>query len=403
MCFAISYPTTSIPSEIVSALDFMYTVPSPLKIHSSIYQYIDDSTNTQPIPTDLSVTILMNTTSSNNNILLGNVDIIARTISDLSTYSLAPIENFYWTSPSTQDYYNTKASLSNYESLDQTKSNTWRQLADHLFTTIQSFNPTKTSSLSTAADPCGFKTANIQRKSNGIVMSLKNLESLDENLRKSCLVYISASLSTHPQTFHISLTKQAQLFNYRVRSIIETSCVGSDGEFIPYTELGLTGAGQIIGIADTGVDVQSCYFYDPNGAVTPSDSASPILDLSKRKVVQYAYFAGSGDGLDVPSGHGTHVSGIAVGSIPNVDITSDSQGMYGGVAIDAKLAFVDLATGDGGLGIPWAQRLYGCSKSAGAKVHSNSWGTYHGYANSYQGSDVDAYLYENMVNNLHSH
>lgn len=80
------------------------------------------------------------------------------------------------------------------------------------------------------------------------------------------------------------------------------------------------GDDQIIGIADTGIDSFSCYFYDPQGQVTPTtDISSPSYDLRYRKVIQYNY-NGCGDTTDAEEGHGTHVSGIAVGNKLNADI-----------------------------------------------------------------------------------
>ena len=70
--------------------------------------------------------------------------------------------------------------------------------------------------------------------------------------------------------------------------------------------------------------------------------------------------------------------------------------MYNGVAPDALLAFTDIentATGD--LSIESAEQMFTPSKGAGARVHSNSWGS--DYAAYYSSSDMDTYLYNNMV------
>lgn len=78
-------------------------------------------------------------------------------------------------------------------------------------------------------------------------------------------------------------------------------------------------------VIDTGCDVTSCYFSDPSGrSVPPSDAYNPKSDQSFRKVVQYCYcFNGlCGDSHDDVNGHGTHVSGTAIGSILGVDISA---------------------------------------------------------------------------------
>ena len=58
-----------------------------------------------------------------------------------------------------------------------------------------------------------------------------------------------------------------------------------------------------MGVADTGIDFDSCYFRDDSRAV-------PIntVDSSHRKIVRYTTFS-STDALDVANGHGTHVAG----------------------------------------------------------------------------------------------
>lgn len=109
--------------------------------------------------------------------------------------------------------------------------------------------------------------------------------------------------------------------NYRARSIPQSSTVGNQLANQPYTAAGLLGDGQIIGIADTGVDVNSCYFYDSAGRVTPSLPNAPIFNQGMRKIVGYIYNS-CGDQTDTSGGHGTHVAGTVAGSIPKSDITS---------------------------------------------------------------------------------
>ncbi len=68
------------------------------------------------------------------------------------------------------------------------------------------------------------------------------------------------------------------ILNYRARSILQTATVGSASGFAPYFDAGLTGQGQVVGIADTGLDVTSCYFADQSGSVPPSLYTSPVFD-----------------------------------------------------------------------------------------------------------------------------
>ena len=81
--------------------------------------------------------------------------------------------------------------------------------------------------------------------------------------------------------------------------------IGADAN--PYTAIGLNGNGEVAAIADTGLDQLSCYFADPvNGQIAASQLPGPITtNLNMRKVVQYTYVKGAGDGYDCVDGHGT--------------------------------------------------------------------------------------------------
>jgi subtilisin family serine protease len=120
------------------------------------------------------------------------------------------------------------------------------------------------------------------------------------------------------------------LLNYRARSIPQSSQVGSQSSNCPYSSAGLLGENQIATIADTGLDSFSCYFYDPQGQIPPTDVAAPKYDLKYRKVIQYNY-NGCGGPNDAQGGHGTHVSGIVAGSISGANLFS---GKYFEIAND---------------------------------------------------------------------
>jgi subtilisin family serine protease len=113
------------------------------------------------------------------------------------------------------------------------------------------------------------------------------------------------------------------LLNFRARSIQQAGTIGADSSNQPYISAGLLGDGQIISIADTGVDVMSCYFYDPSGRVAPSPISNPTYNTSFRKVIAYFYNS-CGDSSDISGGHGTHVAGIALGKIDRADITTST-------------------------------------------------------------------------------
>lgn len=117
--------------------------------------------------------------------------------------------------------------------------------------------------------------------------------------------------------------------------------------------LGLNGDGQVVGVADNGLDVGQL------GQLHP--------DLKNRIIGIKDY---SGDGWDDPSGHGTHIVASIVGS------GEMSGGQYQGIAPGAGLYFqatYEHATGQ--LKIPNVYDLLRDAYiNAGVRVHSNSWG-----------------------------
>jgi subtilisin family serine protease len=196
----------------------------------------------------------------------------------------------------------------------------------------------------------------------------------------------------------------------------------------PFTDAGLTGKGQVIAVADSGVDVNSCYFYDPDNPVPYyNDSVAPIVEHSSkhRKIEIYYTFM---DGLDNEDGHGTHVSGIAAGNFKNMNQNHTSTAIapqYNGIAPDAKLAFIDVGCQqDGGcycpantpnescpclkyktgkcpnggqLNLPTDLRLdyFAKTYAAGARIHSNSIGGSIGQPYNDKSIAIDEFIYKN--------
>lgn len=74
----------------------------------------------------------------------------------------------------------------------------------------------------------------------------------------------------------------------------------------PMYNANLNGSGQIVQVADTGLDMKSCFFKDQTGNVPTTTYLAAAFDLTRRKVVQYVVWA---DSADLAGGHGTHVSG----------------------------------------------------------------------------------------------
>jgi subtilisin family serine protease len=131
--------------------------------------------------------------------------------------------------------------------------------------------------------------------------------------------------------------------------------------------VGLEGEGQILGIADTGLD-----------------DGHP--DFSGR-IVGTRTWGRPGDHSD-PEGHGTHVVGCAAGD------GSASNGEVRGAAPKVKLFFQSILDANGMLGgLPTdLSQLFDEAYQNGVRIHNNSWGAF-GFAKySATSRDVDRYV-----------
>jgi hypothetical protein len=103
----------------------------------------------------------------------------------------------------------------------------------------------------------------------------------------ACVAYAAATFAAQPWTRLVSVASYPRTDNYKARSLVQTQTVGTGPLQSPYTALGLTGTGQVVALADTGLDVQSCWFIDINaGRVPVSPLNAPVTDASYRKVIQ---------------------------------------------------------------------------------------------------------------------
>ncbi|MDD4238077.1 MAG: S8 family serine peptidase [Desulfotomaculaceae bacterium] len=156
-----------------------------------------------------------------------------------------------------------------------------------------------------------------------------------------------------------------ELLNNRAGEIIRTPSLWNKG---------LSGAGQIIGIADTGLDT---------GVLETLHT-----DLKSKVAAIYA-LGRKGDASD-PNGHGTHIAGTAYGK------GSASQGRYRGMAPAASLVFQSIMDKEGKLsGVPSDLGiLLRQAYEAGARLYNISWGMSANSAYNYAAAQVDRFVWE---------
>ncbi|WP_171182087.1 S8 family serine peptidase [Ruegeria sp. HKCCD8929] len=146
-----------------------------------------------------------------------------------------------------------------------------------------------------------------------------------------------------PEVFKVAEFVTPKLYNDHARVLL-----GVDDP-TGAARLNFTGAGQIIGIADSGLD---------DGHPDFQGRLVGILALGR-----------PGDASDT-HGHGTHVAGSAAGD------GSASGGKVKGTAPEAGIFFQSVMDASGGLsGLPFdLNNLFQEAYDAGVRIHNNSWG-----------------------------
>jgi subtilisin family serine protease len=169
-------------------------------------------------------------------------------------------------------------------------------------------------------------------------------------------------LAKLPEVAAVELMRMPRTLDREARRILRLEQAGAP-------DLGLEGDGQIIGIADTGLDD-----HHP-------DFSGRITGISAR--------GRSNDHSD-PEGHGTHVAGCALGN------GSSSGGQIQGAAPKAKLFFQSILDSHGGLGgLPDnLEDLFEEAYAQGVRIHNNSWGAFAFAAYGRSALDVDRFVFD---------
>ncbi|PKM77559.1 MAG: serine protease [Firmicutes bacterium HGW-Firmicutes-15] len=156
--------------------------------------------------------------------------------------------------------------------------------------------------------------------------------------------------------------------------------IGSSPLLVPnlLTPSGLSGKGQIVGIADSGLDKGSMTDIHPDLQSDPGTMPKVVMlkSYTDRELP------------DDPNGHGTFMAATIAGS------GKASQGQYQGIAPGASLYFQALLDKVNNLKVPERlEDLFRPAYSAGVRIHVDGWG---GGSNAYSASSVqiDDFVYK---------
>jgi hypothetical protein len=201
---------------------------------------------------------------------------------------------------------------------------------------------------------------------------------------KRCIVSLVEYAAIQPEIIRIAAEHLVPtLANFEARGITQNGRKGYE----PFTKAGLLGAGQIVGLTDSGIDDFNCVFHDDSKNYSTQFTARDgTLELGRRKLIQYIVGPGS-TGYD-SMGHGTHTAGTVAGNCLNGRM--DCNGM----APEAKITIYDFYNEiSESYGDVQVDVILDAQYQAGAYISSNSWGMSNN--NQYSTIDwvTDNYLY----------
>jgi hypothetical protein len=192
-----------------------------------------------------------------------------------------------------------------------------------------------------------------------------------------------ATIARWPETLWIDRRPVYRLSNDASAWVAQSGLTGNGST--PVHDHGILGAGQVIGILDTGLDADMCYFRDDTHGLPPVVQGFGVgtPDPDQRKVLVVDFLWSAEDPSDPTDwdtqDHGTHVAGSAAGDdLATVGARDPGDGM----APAAKLVIQDGGYGVDdcadmpAIGCPAAD-LYPFFEQAylqGARIHSNSYG-----------------------------
>jgi hypothetical protein len=188
-----------------------------------------------------------------------------------------------------------------------------------------------------------------------------------------------------PEVFWADVESRRVLLNDTTVWVGQSGLAG--GQTTPIFSQGIFGEGQVVGVLDTGIDPDMCYFRDPARGLPPRNECNggTVIDSAQRKVLAVDFLwssecAGGISGTEWDTqNHGTHVAGTVAGdnfATPLIHDTAD------GMAPGAKLVIQDCGFQTNncadcpGIGCPVVDLnpIFQQTYTQGARLHTNSWG-----------------------------
>ena len=204
-------------------------------------------------------------------------------------------------------------------------------------------------------------------------------------LEPAQIVATRAALARIPEVFWIDIEPRRVLLNDTTIWVGQSGVNG--GQATPVFDRGIFGEGQIVGVLDTGIDPDMCYFRDTVRGLPPRNECNrgTVRDLSQRKVVAVDFLWSNECNGGIAAnewdtqGHGSHVAGTIAGDNFLNPLNHDPGD---GMAPGAKLVVQDCGfqTNDcadcPGIGCPVVDLnpVFQQAYDQGARIHTNSWG-----------------------------
>jgi hypothetical protein len=193
------------------------------------------------------------------------------------------------------------------------------------------------------------------------------------------------ALAQIPEVFWVEHETRRRLLNDTTVWVGQSGLSG--GQTTPVFSHGIFGEGQVVGILDTGIDPDMCYFRDPLRGLPPRNECNggTTIDTAQRKLlaVDFLWSSECSGGISGSEwdtqGHGTHVAGTVAGDNFASPLLHDPGD---GMAPGAKLVIQDCGFQTNncadcpGIGCPVVDLnpIFQQTYTQGARIHTNSWG-----------------------------